>query len=354
MSSRFEVALDFLQRTVAPKASEIDRDSNALASVLDEMGDLGLMALAASEPFEGLGIEPGEFRQFQEQSARASGTFAFLQTQHQSAVRLLTKGENEALNAEYIPLMAKGKKRLGIGFSQLRRPGEPLLKADFQTGGELILNGHVPWATGFDFYHEILVGAALPSGESVFAVVPFKSESGLQVSAPMQLAAMQAANTVTIEFNNFLVPAEKIAFKKPGGWILKSDDLNVALQGQFAVGCALAGLDSMKEAAQKKKVPSLETTIRQLEAELTECRAELTIALEKNLELSSDNRLRLRGWIIDLAFRCAQGAIIANSGGANYAHSKAQRVYREALVFAVSAQTVPIMEASLLRLVRPK
>src|SRR5690606_34429102 len=100
---------------------------------------------------------------------------------------------NEALKEKYLPKMGNGEFLCGIGFSQLRRPGEPMLKAERVEGGYR-LNGTVPWVTGHSFYHAFLIGAALPSGEAVFGVTPFVdsvAEGGeITFEGPMELAAM--------------------------------------------------------------------------------------------------------------------------------------------------------------------
>src|ERR1019366_6397285 len=117
-----------------------------------------------------------------------------------------------------------------------------------------ILNGHVPWVTGWTFFPEFLIGAALPDGQSVFAVVPLvdltqesrdnRQEAGFVcVSPPMELAAMGTAMTVAVDFKNYFVPDEKVAFLRAAGWIQNSDSINIALQGHLAIGFAMAGID---------------------------------------------------------------------------------------------------------------
>ena len=69
-------------------------------------------------------------------------------------------------------------------------------------------------------------------------------------------------------------------------------------------------------------------------------------------EETTEERLNVRAWAIDLAARAAHAAVTASSGAANSLEHPAQRIYREALVYTVSAQTTPIMEATLRRLVR--
>ena len=79
-------ALAFLRETVAPRAQEIDQSIDAMRETLAAMCDQGLMALKRPEAYGGPDMPESEFRVFQVESARASGAFAFLQTQHQSAI----------------------------------------------------------------------------------------------------------------------------------------------------------------------------------------------------------------------------------------------------------------------------
>ncbi len=61
--------------------------------------------------------------------------------------------------------------------------------------------------------------------------------------------------------------------------------------------------------------------------------------------------LTLRGGAIALSGRCAHAAITVSAGAANYLDHPAQRVYREALVFTVSGQTLDVMATTLASLV---
>jgi hypothetical protein len=87
-----------------------------------------------------------------------------------------------------------------------------------------------------------------------------------------------------------------------------------------------------------------------LEAELEELRAATEDARSRISEDTTQERLDLRAWQIELSVRCAHAAVTSSSGAANSLNHPAQRVYREALVFTVSAQTGPVMEATLARI----
>lgn len=344
-------AIQFLHDEVRPRAQEIDRDPTALREILDALCAQDMMALRRPAAYGGPEITEDQFRIFQQEVARTSGALAFLQTQHQSAVSMISKSENEALKSEYLPKMGNGERLVGIGFSQLRRPGPPMMRAESCDGGYL-LNGGVPWITGWSFYQEFLIGASLPDGRAVFGVVPLTEQAGIKISPPMDLAAMYTAMTVSAEFENWFLPEDKVAFIKPDGWIQANDMINIALQGHFAIGCAQAGLDILKSAADKRGFAFLKDAHERLFDELDNCKDETAraqAAVETG-EDATDWRLSVRAWAIDLSVRCAHAAVTASSGAANSLAHPAQRVYREALVYTVSAQTTPVMEATLKRL----
>jgi alkylation response protein AidB-like acyl-CoA dehydrogenase len=356
-------AEQFLREEVAPEAQEIDRDPEKLRWALAGLCERNLMALRRPQHYGGPEISEEAFRHFQETCARYSGTLSFLQTQHQSAGSMISKSENEALKAEYLPKMGTGERLVGIGFSQLRRGGPPIMRATEANDGYL-LDGHVPWVTGYGFFGEFLLGATLPDGRALFVIVPLEStppfqieggaiEGGIKISPPMKLAAMEAANTVTVDFERYFVPSDRVCFIREADWIKNNDQINIALQGHFALGCAQAGLDILAASAEKKNLLFALATRDSLARELAECREQTRLAQKGvAIEEATVERLRVRAWAIDLAVRCAHAAVAASSGAANSINHPAQRVYREALVYTVSAQTTQIMEATLVRLVR--
>lgn len=345
-------ALDFFEGYVRPRAEAIDRDPAALGEALDEMGRRGLLAMKRPEKYGGPNLPDSEYRLFQEESARVSGALSFLMTQHQSAVSLIAKSDNEALKSALLPKMGSGEVRVGVGFSQLRRPGTPLLAARSADGG-YYLTGEVPWVTGFGFFESFIAGARLPDGRALFAVVPLGEEPGVfHVSPPMELAVFGSTHTVSVTVQDAWVPNEAVLFVKPADWAETNDLINIVLQGHFAIGCARAGLDIVHSEAKRKGLPFLDEADRRLRAELDHCRETMQRVQATGYDETTEEKLRVRAWAIELAVRCAHAAVAASSGQANQLSHPAQRVYREALVYTVSAQTTAIMEATLNRLVR--
>ncbi|MFB2839571.1 cyclase family protein [Floridanema evergladense] len=344
----------YLINSIAPNAAAIDYDFQELQKALNGLAELGLLGLRIPQEWGGLAVNQDTFDDYQELVARYSGALAFLQTQHQSAAAMISQSENFALKQEYLPLMSQGKCLLGIGFSHLRRNGEPLVTAIPVTDGFLI-EGKVPWVTGWKIFSEFIVAATLPNGEAVFGVIPLgeteQDNQGLiSFDEPMKLAAMTATNTVAANLKQWFLAKEKVVFIKPKGWIQDNDRKSILKQTTFlALGCALAGIDILEAATKTQSLPFIQESFENLYAEFNHCRQAIREAQE-NADLALAEKHKLRSWAIALAVRCAHAAITVSSGAANLKSHPAQRVYREALVFTVSGQTEGIKAATLQRL----
>ncbi len=389
-SNLLDVTEAYLREIVAPRASEIDQDTEALRTALKGLGDRHLLALKVPQDWGGAEVNPVTFFHFQQRVSRYSGALAFLQTQHQSAGGFLAKSDNHALKQQYLPRMGRGEALVGVGFSQLRRTGNPPVKATPVDGGYQI-TGNVPWITGFGLFGDFVIGATLPDGRELYGIVPFTStEQGvghaIAFSQPMALAAMNSTNTVSASLTDWFLPNESVLFLRKAGAIHAADQKNVLNHGFFALGCAKAGLDIIAAAYQRKQLEFIQKAFDHLNAEVLDCEAAMIAALSANSAdtedqedggngdkfsniqvTTNDNRktrpdhpqhsthhsqsLQLRVWAINLAGRCTNAAVTVSSGAANLQSHAAQRVYREAVVFTVSGQTTAVMEATLAQLV---
>lgn len=339
-----EEARIFLDEYIAPRAADLDSGPEALRAALDEAAARGLLGLRAPTEFGGEGWSDERFREYQEHCARRSGAWAFLQTQHQSACSFVAKSPNESLRAEALPALASGKMRAGIAFAQLRRQGPSPLKAEPAEGG-FVLDGTAPWFTGWGLFDSCVFAAELPDRSSVWALVDVCNHDAIRASAPMRLAAMESTQTVSLEVSHCFVPESSVLYHRPPGWIHESDELNIALQSPFALGCARAGIDVLRSAFEKKPIEAIRVAAEKLERELDCVRDEAYACMSDPSD--KERALRARAEAIRMAGLCAHACVVASSGSGNSMSSPAQRVYREAIVFSVSAQTEAILAATL-------
>ncbi|MEM7726815.1 MAG: cyclase family protein [Cyanobacteria bacterium P01_A01_bin.45] len=366
-SNFLEIAETYLIEKVVPKASEIEKDPQLLSDALQGLGKRNLLGLKVSENWGGKALTDEEYGLFQQLIARYSGTLAFLQTQHQSACGILMSSDGAlapavsdrtSLKSDYLPYMVRGEILVGVGFSQIRRLGKPIITATSVEGG-YELNGVVPWITGWGIFSEFIIAATLPDGGVVFGIVPFQDTQSqdisehrgvIKFSPTAQLAAMGSTNTVSANLDKWFLPQEKVVSIKPAGWIHESDRKNILKATYLITGCAFAGLDIIESISRQKSLPFIKNAFNSLQKELNECCYRINQTIH-NPNTTFNEKLKLRAWTIDLANRIAHAAVTVSSGAANYAENPAQRVYREALVFTVSGQNSAIMEATLDRLV---
>jgi alkylation response protein AidB-like acyl-CoA dehydrogenase len=345
------IAQTLISTTIAPHADQIDQDSEALAVAFNHLGQSNLLALRVPRSLGGAGADDTTFREFQELLARHSGALAFLQAQHQSAAALLAQSNNRDLQQDYLVHMGSGKVRVGISFAHLRRQPSPVQAIATPDGYRI--TGESPWVTGYGIFQTFIGAAALPDGRAVYGMVPFRTgqQAGgtIVCGQPMELAALSSTATVTVQFQDWLLPSAQVVSVKPETAIAAQDRLNVLQPSFFALGCAAAGLDILATAAAAKPFEFLRSTHTQLAQELATCRQRIFAA---GSATDYDTQLNLRAWAIDLASRCAQAAVTASSGAANHRTHAAQRVYREALAFTVSGQTPAVMAATLAKLTR--
>ncbi|MBE9031985.1 acyl-CoA/acyl-ACP dehydrogenase [filamentous cyanobacterium LEGE 11480] len=345
-----ENRIDSLLKTaIAPQATQLDRDPQALKAAFRLLGEHQLLGLRAPREWGGQDWEATAVYQFIEQSTRYSGALAFLQIQHQRAVQEVAASNNQALKQAYLKQATSGQLGLGVGYSHLRRVKQPISVT--QTDGGYIFNGTVPWITGFGIFDYWLLAAELPDGQAVFVLVPFvPSEQGnpgddgvMIFDPPLALAAMGSTQTVTATLQDYFVSETQLVDIKPPGWIHAYDRAHPFTYCFFTLGCAQAGLDILAQ-ARRSDIPAIADTYAALNQEVQQCRDQIYQMLANPVFADC---LRLRAWSIDQATRCAHAAVAASRGAANYSDHPAQRVYRESLVFTVFGQNNDVMNATL-------
>jgi alkylation response protein AidB-like acyl-CoA dehydrogenase len=346
-----QITENYLKEYVAPHANLMDEDAQILKKALVGMQARSLLSLFIPQEYHGLEIEPEIFSEFQELVARYSGALYFLQTQHQSATRLIVNSENHILKQEILSEIEEGKLLLGIGFSHLRRTGVPAVIAKPTKNGYR-LSGEVPWVTGFGFFQAFIVAASSSNDEgTIFGIIPFlnyQENSGeISLGEIMPMVAMTSTNTVIVTLKDWFLPEENVIFRNGSEWISHNDLRSILNTIPGTLGCARAGLDVIQSVMNSKKLPFIMTTYTSLEAEFYQLKEQFKLVSKRTFE----HQLKLRADVINFAARCSYAAVIVSSGASNSKMNAAGRIYREVLVYTVSGQNTAIMEATLNQLI---
>lgn len=296
-------AREIAEDVLFPAAIATDRADRVPASHLD---------LLAGEGFYGLGADrdtdPADLEDIVETLASGCLTAAFVWAQHHGPLRAVAGG---ALRDTWLPRLASGECRGGIGFAGIRSPHNPLrVRA---TADGFTLDGEIPWVTGWDMIDVVHVAARDESDVLHFLLVDAVSGPTLDVT-PQHLVAVRAGRTVNLAFRSHLVPADRSTGSRPYPRWVSGDSAGSTLNGFLALGvarrcCLLLGPSG-------------------LDAELDACRAAL-------LSAGPATNPTARAAASELAYRAA-GAVAVTAGARGVLlDNHAQRLVREAMFLLV-------------------
>jgi hypothetical protein len=190
-----------------PRAIETDSAPLVPVENLEILAEAGMFGLAAP-PAAGRPALAGmdEFGLVVEALAGACLTTAFVWIQHHRPVRALVESQNAALRDAYLAPMAAGAIPAGVALAGTREP--PQLRATPTDGGWL-LDGTVPWVTGWDRIGLLYAMSRSADGQVVSALLDAREGNGLTVK-PLRLVAANASGTVQATFERCFAPDDRV------------------------------------------------------------------------------------------------------------------------------------------------
>jgi alkylation response protein AidB-like acyl-CoA dehydrogenase len=337
------IATDLL----APVAEEVDQ-SVVPASHLAAIGAAGLLAPTAPAEVGGGGAPAAVGRAVIELLAGACGATWFVVTQHGTPIRTLAVSDNRELRAQWLRPLASGSALAGIALAQLRRPGPPAVSGTFGAAGWSV-SGHVPWLTSWGLADVVLLG--FRDGEdAVFALVPAADQPGFVSGPPLLLAAMQAARTVSVRLDEYVVPETHVVERLPYEQWAERDAANTANVTPAVFGLLRAALTRLRAEAERRQEAPMFALAARLGSEGAELRrAAYALIDEVPAGERMADRLALRAAALELLTVATAGLVAAGAGASMSLQHPAQRWAREALFHLIQAQTPAVRAATLER-----
>ena len=230
-----ERACDIADNVLFPAALDVDAAARVPAEHLD---------LLAAEGFYGAAADPDvEFADLAATvEALASGDLAttLVWIQHLTPVMALLGGGSPLADA-WLPALVAGQRRGGIALAGIRPPKNFLRVR--HSGSDFVLDGTVPWVTGWGMI-DVLYVAARDADDVVHFLLmdaPDVPASGDTVAPTLRtetqrLVALQASNTVNVTFDGHLVPGDRLVSTTPFNEWKSGDSGGSALNGFLALG----------------------------------------------------------------------------------------------------------------------
>jgi alkylation response protein AidB-like acyl-CoA dehydrogenase len=344
-------AREICDTLIEPRAEAVDVSGEPPRENLDALAAAGLVGITTPVEYGGSACSGTFMREYTEVLTAACGTTWFILTQHYGACGMVAS--NAVLRERFLQEMAAGRHYVGVGFGHLRRP-DPVLRAQAVEGGWR-LNGVAPWVTGWPLLSGVIYGAVLPDDRHVYVYAPAGEREGQTSSPPLPLCAMNATATTAVHLNDLFVPEENFIKYSSREEMARGDERGIAGAVAPPLGCAVGSLRFLRKIAEKRKnLPFIAETADDLEAEIDACRMEARRWADgaKDTPDYKPGALNARAWAIELGVRAAHMTVTASSGAANGLDHPAQRRFREAMFYTLTAQTSDIMAATLARVRR--
>lgn len=237
-----KTAKRFLESEVRPRNEELEKqDFGLVRNLLDQAGELGLLAHSIPEKYGGLGLDKISKGLVGEALGPAGG-YGVAHSNHTCIATLpITYFGTEEQKERYLPKLASGEY---IGAYCLTEPnaGSDALAAQTtaklnDSGSHYLLNGTKMFITNAAFSDTFIVYAKV-NGTDFTAFIVEKDFPGLSLGAEEQKMGIKGSSTRAVIFEDCEVPVENLLGEVGKGHVIA---LNVLNLGRYNLGSATMG-----------------------------------------------------------------------------------------------------------------
>ena len=269
-----ESALKFGQQHILPGLAERDRNAESDRSILDRMGEAGLLGISIPEAYGGTGTDYISLGIVCEELERADTSARVVMSVHSGlhSLTILQWGTEEQ-KQRWLPNLASGK---AVGAFGLTEPNAGSDAVNIGTrarrdGDHYVLNGEKTWISLADYADQFLIiavtdpdASSKPAGMSAFIVD--RNMPGFSSKPLKGKLGVRAGNTGQIFFEDMRVPVENRLGDEGDGFKIAMSALD---HGRYtvaagAVGIITACLDACGSYVKDRKVGGEEIGRKQL------------------------------------------------------------------------------------------
>ncbi|GAA3204535.1 acyl-CoA dehydrogenase family protein [Actinocorallia longicatena] len=244
---------DFADKEIMPVASEWERTGRYPAEFVERFKEMGLFGLNVPEEYGGLGADRVSYALAFEEIARAWLGAAGLFGPHSVACWLISRSGTEDQKRRFLPLMATGELRSGLGLTE---PGagtdlQGIITTAVREGDHYVVNGTKTWITNARVAGLLPVlvktGTADRAHEAMSVLLVDTSTPGFSVTRDLPKLGYKGPETCELVLDQVRVPVENLLGGEEGRGLqqilggLEIGRINIAAR---AVGVAQAAYDA--------------------------------------------------------------------------------------------------------------
>lgn len=253
----------FLEKEVAPVASEMEHRNEYPTEIVERMKEINLFGANIPEEYGGLDLSYTVFAMMFEEISRVWMGLAGILGTHTVLSDVVARFGTAEQKERFLPMLARGEKRGAICLS------EPQAGTDLQSirttaerrGDSYYINGSKMWITNGRRGEILLILAktdkdATPTYAGMSAFIAEKGEPGLTISRDIDKLGYKSLETCELLFEDYRVPAENLIGGREGEGFkqvmtgLEAERLNVAARG---LGIARAAFEEAIKYAQQRQ-----------------------------------------------------------------------------------------------------
>ncbi|MCX6453009.1 MAG: acyl-CoA dehydrogenase family protein [Actinobacteria bacterium] len=251
------VLRDFVEKEIKPVANEWERSGRYPTEIVAGLADMGLFGMTIPEAYGGLDIDMVSFALVFEELARGWMGVAGILGSHSLSCWMIAKHGTEEQKQKYLPELATGKRRTGIGLTE---PGAGTDLQGIRTtakreGDEYVINGTKMWITNARYANPLPVLVktdpdASPAHKGMSVILVEAGTPGFTVSRDIGKLGYKGPESCEVVLDNVRVPVENLLGGVEGRGMqqvlsgLESGRINIAAR---SVGIAQAAYEAALE-----------------------------------------------------------------------------------------------------------
>ncbi len=213
----------FVDKEVIPVAREWEQAGRYPTEIVEGMAAMGLFGITVPEEYGGLDLDPVSFALVFEELARGWMGVAGILGSHSLACRMIAMHGTEEQKQRYLPGLATGERRTGIGLT------EPDAGTDLQgirttarrDGDDYVVNGTKMWITNARYADPLPVlvktdPSASPAHKGMSVLLVDADTPGYEVTRDIPKLGYKGTESCEVLLDQARVPASAAARRRRG------------------------------------------------------------------------------------------------------------------------------------------